>query len=79
MSDTHDTTPQSDTPPVMVAIGADLIHEAINGLNDGIEHAQVLVCDGSWSSAEIARIEANIARMEATAKALGEAMPGSAA
>jgi len=76
MSDTHDTIPQADTPPVMVAIGADLIREAVECLKDGATHAKWELREYGWNAADKARIGAEIARMEATAKALAEALPG---
>jgi hypothetical protein len=63
----------------MVAVGADLIREAIARLEDGAEHARILACEGCWSSAEIERIEGDVDSMGATAKALAGALPGGGA
>jgi len=76
MTDTHDTTPQADTPPVMVAIGADLIREAIEVIRAGNMHAQAHLAECGWNGVPTKSIEADIARMGATAKALAEALPG---
>ena len=87
MSDTHDTTLQADAPPVMVAVGADLIREATSCIARGVELAQTTLndLDEQWdrySPRGVIRadaVKADIARMEATAKALTEALPGGAA
>jgi len=87
MSHTHETTPQADAPPVMVAIGADLIREAVECLRIGLDHARGQLCEHDLAfgrtmpaNNRTARaIESDIARMEEAAKALAEALPGGAA
>jgi hypothetical protein len=74
----------NDTPPVMVAIGADLIREAVNLLYIGASNARDELAAFSSIRKIYSRrdriasdsIESEIARMEATAKALAEALPG---
>jgi hypothetical protein len=76
-----------DTPPVMVAVGADLIREAINCVEMGANEKQLAMrrhidlwgSEGFGNRLSIRSYEADIARMEATAKALAEALPGGAA
>jgi hypothetical protein len=84
MTDTHDTTPQADTPHVMVAIGADLIREAIFHMEGACRYAKAVLDDHDehvgretpCSKRVAETTEAYIARMQATAKALAEALPG---
>jgi len=64
------------TPPVMVALGADLIREAIYGLMTGGQYASGMVFDIGHLNPFEPEMKADIARMEATAKALAEALPG---
>jgi len=66
------------TPPVMVAIGADLIREAVKAISVGAKRTRKQIDDWGWYDDTAERIEAEIARMEATAKALAEALPGGA-
>jgi hypothetical protein len=87
MTDAHETTPQADAPPVMVAIGADLIREAVECLKLGItetrhglrKHLEAYGPRFPRVRFVADEYEAEIARMEATAKALAEALPGGGA